>query len=75
MRRSPRMVRSVLYVPGNNKRAMEKARTLPVDAIIFDLKMACLYRDLETARMNVCEAVAGWDFGEGWFVFVLMISI
>ena len=32
--------RSVLYMPGANARAIEKARTLPVDAIIIDLEDA-----------------------------------
>src|SRR5262245_16761442 len=30
--------RSVLYVPGSNERALEKARSLPADALIFDLE-------------------------------------
>jgi len=29
--------RSVLYMPGSNKRALEKAKTLAADALIFDL--------------------------------------
>ncbi|WP_308916058.1 CoA ester lyase [Jannaschia sp. LMIT008] len=33
-------VRSVLYVPGSNERALDKARGLPVDAIVFDLEDA-----------------------------------
>ena len=32
--------RSVLYMPGSNVRAMEKARELPADAVIFDLEDA-----------------------------------
>ncbi|MEC8202911.1 MAG: aldolase/citrate lyase family protein, partial [Pseudomonadota bacterium] len=32
--------RSVLYMPGANARAMEKARDLPADALIFDLEDA-----------------------------------
>ena len=30
--------RSVLYMPGANDRALEKARTLPADALILDLE-------------------------------------
>jgi citrate lyase subunit beta/citryl-CoA lyase len=30
--------RSVLYMPGSNPRAIEKARTLPADAVILDLE-------------------------------------
>lgn len=32
--------RSVLYIPGSNERALDKARGLPTDAIIFDLEDA-----------------------------------
>ncbi|RMH41821.1 MAG: CoA ester lyase, partial [Alphaproteobacteria bacterium] len=35
-----RPYRSVLYIPASNGRAIEKARTLPVDAIILDLEDA-----------------------------------
>lgn len=56
-------LRSVLYVPGNNERAMEKARSLPVDAIIFDLEDAVGSADKEAARTCVCEIVAGKGFG------------
>jgi citrate lyase subunit beta / citryl-CoA lyase len=56
-------LRSVLYVPGNNERAMEKARSLPVDAIIFDLEDAVGSADKEAARARVCEIVAGKGFG------------
>ncbi|GHE98126.1 (3S)-malyl-CoA thioesterase [Aliiroseovarius zhejiangensis] len=37
---STRPYRSVLYIPGSKERALEKARTLPTDAIIFDLEDA-----------------------------------
>ncbi len=32
--------RSVLYMPGNNERALEKAKSLPVDGLILDLEDA-----------------------------------
>ena len=35
-----RPFRSVLYIPGSKERALEKARDLPADAIIFDLEDA-----------------------------------
>ena len=35
-----RPYRSVLYIPGSKPRALEKAKTLPVDAVIFDLEDA-----------------------------------
>lgn len=56
-------LRSVLYVPGNNERAMKKVRSLPVDAIIFDLEDAVGSADKEKARLRVCEIVAAKGFG------------
>ena len=35
-----RPYRSVLYIPGGRARALEKARSMPVDSIIFDLEDA-----------------------------------
>jgi citrate lyase subunit beta/citryl-CoA lyase len=32
--------RSLLFMPGSNARALEKARTLPVDGLILDLEDA-----------------------------------
>jgi citrate lyase subunit beta/citryl-CoA lyase len=49
--------RSVLYMPGSNARALEKARTLPADALILDLEDAVAPDAKETARAQVCEAV------------------
>ena len=40
MTQTARPFRSVLYIPGSKERALEKAKTLPVDAIIFDLEDA-----------------------------------
>lgn len=40
MTQSTRPARSVLYIPGSKERALEKARGLPADAIIFDLEDA-----------------------------------
>jgi len=34
-----RLRRSVLFLPGANPRALEKARALPADGLIFDLEM------------------------------------
>ena len=45
--------RSVLYMPGANTRALEKARTLPADALIFDLEDAVAPDAKEAARANV----------------------
>ena len=49
--------RSVLYMPGSNARALEKARTLPADALILDLEDAVAPAAKELARTQVCDAV------------------
>jgi len=55
--------RSVLYMPGSNARAIEKARTLPVDAVILDLEDAVAPEAKAAARTQVCEAVSAGGFG------------
>ncbi len=55
--------RSVLYMPGANARALEKARTLPCDAVILDLEDAVAPEAKETARHQVMTAVAAGGFG------------
>jgi citrate lyase subunit beta/citryl-CoA lyase len=55
--------RSVLYMPGSNARAIEKARTLPVDSIILDLEDAVAPDAKEAARRQVAEAVKAGGFG------------
>jgi citrate lyase subunit beta/citryl-CoA lyase len=50
--------RSVLYMPGTNLRAMNKARTLPIDAVILDLEDSVAPDAKETARRQVMDAVA-----------------
>lgn len=55
--------RSVLYMPGSNARALEKAKTLPADAIILDLEDAVAPDMKEAARAQVCEAVTSGAYG------------
>ncbi|HLJ64071.1 MAG TPA: CoA ester lyase [Stellaceae bacterium] len=55
--------RSVLYMPGANVRAMEKARALPADALILDLEDAVAPDAKETARANVATAIAYGGYG------------
>jgi citrate lyase subunit beta/citryl-CoA lyase len=55
--------RSVLYMPGSNARALEKARTLAADALILDLEDAVAPDAKQTARQQVCEAVRAGGFG------------
>jgi citrate lyase subunit beta/citryl-CoA lyase len=52
--------RSVLYMPSSNERALDKAKTLPADAIIFDLEDAVAPDAKESARpMAVAAASSG----------------
>jgi citrate lyase subunit beta / citryl-CoA lyase len=56
--------RSVLYMPGSNARALEKARTLAADALILDLEDAVAPDAKALARAQVCEAVKARGFGK-----------
>jgi citrate lyase subunit beta / citryl-CoA lyase len=56
--------RSVLYMPGSNPRALEKARSLPADALILDLEDAVAPDAKDLARSQVCEAVKAKGFGK-----------
>ena len=56
--------RSVLYVPGSNQRAMEKAKTLAADALILDLEDAVAPDVKVEARRLVSEIVAAGGFGK-----------
>jgi citrate lyase subunit beta/citryl-CoA lyase len=55
--------RSVLYVPGSNRRALEKARALAADAVILDLEDAVSPVAKEEARRAAGEALAAGGFG------------
>jgi len=56
--------RSVLYMPGSNARALEKARTLPADALILDLEDAVAPDAKEEARAQVVAAVKEGGYGK-----------
>lgn len=56
--------RSVLYMPGANTRALEKARSLPADALIFDLEDAVAPDAKEAARGNVVAAARSRSYGK-----------
>ncbi|WP_234344078.1 HpcH/HpaI aldolase/citrate lyase family protein [Streptomyces sp. NRRL F-5123] len=60
---APRPRRSVLYMPGANERALEKARTLPADALILDLEDSVAPDAKPAARERVAAAVAAGGFG------------
>ncbi|WP_298837659.1 CoA ester lyase [uncultured Roseobacter sp.] len=63
MSASSRPLRSVLYIPGSKERALEKARTLPVDAIIFDLEDAVAPDEKAAARNTLARALAADGYG------------
>jgi citrate lyase subunit beta/citryl-CoA lyase len=55
--------RSVLFMPGSNARALEKARTLPADALILDLEDAVAPEAKAAARARVLDAVRAGGYG------------
>ena len=55
--------RSVLYMPGANERALEKAQTIPADALILDLEDAVAPDAKLEARERVCTAAASGAYG------------
>ncbi len=58
-----RLRRSALFMPGSNARALEKARTLPADAVILDLEDSVAPEHKDAARKQVAEAVTARGFG------------
>jgi citrate lyase subunit beta/citryl-CoA lyase len=56
--------RSVLYMPGANDKALEKAKTLPTDAIIFDTEDSVAPDMKSTARDKVAAAAASGEYGD-----------
>lgn len=58
-----RPYRSVLYIPGSRPRALDKARSLPADAVIFDLEDAVSVEEKVNARATLAEALASGGYG------------
>ncbi|MBC2931832.1 CoA ester lyase [Nocardioides sp. zg-1228] len=56
-------LRSVLYMPSSNQRALEKARTIPCDGLILDLEDAVSPDAKESAREAAAAAAASGDYG------------
>jgi citrate lyase subunit beta / citryl-CoA lyase len=56
--------RSCLYMPGANAKALEKAKGLPADALLFDLEDAVAPEAKADARSAVVAAVAGGGYGK-----------
>jgi (3S)-malyl-CoA thioesterase len=58
-----RPYRSVLYIPGSKERALDKARELAADAIIFDLEDAVAPEEKDRARDLLAETLRTADYG------------
>lgn len=56
--------RSVLYMPSSNAKALEKAKTLPADGIIFDLEDAVAPEAKPAAREAAAAAAASGEYGK-----------
>jgi citrate lyase subunit beta/citryl-CoA lyase len=56
-------LRSVLYMPSSNERALEKARTIPCDGLILDLEDAVAPDAKPAAREAACAAAASGQYG------------
>ncbi|MGF1525892.1 MAG: HpcH/HpaI aldolase/citrate lyase family protein [Candidatus Competibacterales bacterium] len=59
-----RLRRSVLYLPGSNARALEKARGLAADGLIFDLEDAVAPEAKARARQQVVQALGAGGYGQ-----------
>lgn len=56
--------RSVLYMPAANERALDKAKTIPSDALIFDLEDAVSPDSKPDARRNAVAAATSGEYGQ-----------
>jgi len=56
-------LRSVLYMPSSNERALEKAKSIPCDGLILDLEDAVAPDAKPTAREAACAAAASGEYG------------
>lgn len=56
--------RSLLFMPGSNSRALEKARVLAADAIILDLEDSVAPDAKPLAREQIAKAIAAGGFGK-----------
>jgi len=55
--------RSMLYMPAANARALEKAKSIPADGLIFDLEDAVAPDAKETARSQAVAAAGSGEYG------------
>ena len=56
--------RSVLYMPAANERALEKAKGISADALIFDLEDAVSPDSKDAARENAVKAASSGEYGK-----------
>ena len=56
--------RSLLFMPGSNPRALEKARILPADGIILDLEDSVAPDAKSVARDQIAQAIVAGGFGK-----------
>jgi citrate lyase subunit beta / citryl-CoA lyase len=63
MPKTARPRRSVLYMPGSNARALEKAKNIPADGLILDLEDAVAPDSKSQARLQVCQTVTNGGYG------------
>jgi citrate lyase subunit beta/citryl-CoA lyase len=56
--------RSLLFMPGSNTRALEKARILPADGLILDLEDSVAPEAKGLARDQIAQAIAAGGFGK-----------
>ncbi len=56
--------RSALYMPAANERALEKAKTIPADALILDLEDAVAPGAKDAARANAVAAAGSGEYGD-----------
>ncbi len=68
-RRGPWVLRSMLFVPGDQDRMLRKAPTLPADALILDLEDGVAPKDKALARSRIPQVLEG-GFPEGLRVFI-----
>lgn len=55
--------RALLFMPGDDRRKIEKAAVLDVDAVIMDLEDGVALSRKDAARTSVAEALRSLDFG------------
>lgn len=63
-----RPLRTVLYMPGSNARAMNKAHTLDCDGVILDLEDAVAPDAKEEARTLIAKALSEGGFGHRFMI-------